>query len=89
MNFLIGYLVLASLIALLLFGLDKRRAERHRWRIPEKTLLLAAVLGGSPGAIAGMVLFHHKTKKPVFFIGLPVILAVQIALVLWSLAQRG
>ena len=54
MRYLLCYLILANLAALLLMGLDKSRARRHRWRIPERTLFLSAVLGGSAGAIAGM-----------------------------------
>ena len=65
---------------------DKRRAVRERYRIPERILLGIALIGGSVGCIAGMKLFHHKTKKPAFSMGLPVIFAIQavIALILYS-----
>ena len=65
---------------------DKRRAVRERYRIPERILLGIALIGGSVGCIAGMKLFHHKTRKPAFSIGLPVIFAIQavIALILYS-----
>lgn len=80
-----GYLVLINGIAFVLFGVDKRRARRQQWRIPEATLLGFAALGGSIGALLGMRLFHHKTRHPKFFVGVPVILGLQIALaiVLW------
>lgn len=72
------YLEAVNLIAFLLMGIDKRRAIRGRRRIPEATLLLSAVLGGGIGALAGMLLFRHKTRKPRFTVGIPVILAMQI-----------
>ena len=57
---------------------DKIKAKRNLWRIPESTLIAVAAIGGSIGAIAGMNLFRHKTKHAKFYIGLPVILALQI-----------
>ena len=60
---------------------DKYKAKRNLWRIPEATLMGVAAIGGSIGTIAGMNLFRHKTKHPKFYIGLPVILALQIILV--------
>ena len=77
------YLVIINLIAFLLMAMDKSRARKHQWRIPEKTLFLLAILGGSIGAIAGMYTFHHKTKHWYFVIGMPAILIVQIALIVW------
>ena len=75
-----AYLIVLNLLAFLLIGLDKAKARRHRWRIPEKTLFLSAILGGSIGAIAGMQLFRHKTKHASFRIGMPCILILQLAL---------
>ena len=72
-----------TLIAFILMGVDKWKAVHESWRIPEKTLFLSAVLGGSPGALAGMYLFRHKTKHRSFTVGIPLILAAQIALVLF------
>ena len=72
------YLFLINALGLVLMLADKRKAQKNRWRIPEKTLLSVALLGGSIGTIAGMRLFRHKTKHPTFSIGLPVILAAQI-----------
>ena len=77
-----------TLIAFILMGVDKWKARHDSWRIPEKTLFLSAILGGSPGALAGMYLFRHKTKHKSFVIGMPLILLLQIALVVF-LAWRG
>ena len=79
-----GYLVLVNLVAFALMGIDKRRAKREGMRrIPEKTLFLSALLGGSIGAIAGMRTFRHKTRHWYFVWGMPLILIAQIALVVW------
>ncbi len=78
-HFVFVYLIFINLLAFALFGLDKHRARKHAWRIPERTLLLSAVLGGSVGALLGMRFFHHKTKHRRFTLGIPLILAVQIA----------
>ena len=86
---LLGYLLAINVLACLLMGLDKRRARRNRWRISEKTLFLSAVLGGSVGAIAGMYLFHHKTRHWYFRYGLPALLALQILCFLWAARRLG
>lgn len=65
-------------IAFFLYGLDKQKAKRRQWRIPEATLLGVAVIGGSIGAFWGMQVFRHKTKKPKFYIGVPVIFILQV-----------
>ena len=62
---------------------DKYFAVRHRRRIPEATLLTLAALGGAGGALLGMVLAHHKTRKPKFYITVPLLLALQIGLILY------
>lgn len=79
MRLFFGYLLVINLIGFLVFGIDKTRARRGMWRIPEKSLFAAAVLGGSVGCLAGMYLFRHKTRHLSFIIGLPVILVVQCA----------
>ena len=76
------YLLLINAAGLLIMLIVKIKAKRHRWRIPETVLLGFAVLGGSVGVWAGMMLLRHKTRHPKFCIGVPVILAVQIALYL-------
>ena len=81
---LAGYLAVVNLLAFLLMGIDKRRAKKDgARRIPEKTLFLSALLGGSIGAIIGMRWFRHKTKHWYFVWGMPMILLAQIALVVW------
>lgn len=79
MKCLYFYLIGVNVIAFLLYESDKRRARRHAWRIPEKTLLGIAALGGSVGALAAMSIFHHKTRKPKFYIGIPLILVAEAA----------
>ena len=74
------YFVLVNLIAFIMYGVDKKKAIKHKWRIPEHDLILVAVLGGSIGALLGMKAFRHKTKHPKFFIGVPAILIVQLIL---------
>lgn len=78
MDYLLLYLLCINIFAFSLYGADKYKARHNRWRIPEKTLLLTAALGGSIGAYIGMKLFHHKTRKTKFAIGVPVIFLVQV-----------
>ena len=78
---LLVYFLLINALGFLLMLTDKYKAKRNLWRIPEATLMGVAAIGGSIGAIAGMNLFRHKTKHPKFYIGLPVILALQIVLI--------
>lgn len=80
------YLLLINLIAFFLMGADKKKAKQNAWRISERTLFLAAVLGGSIGAILGMWFFRHKTKHWYFVFGMPAILVLQIAL--WLLLRK-
>ena len=86
---LLIYLEAVNLIALITFGLDKHRARVHRRRIPEATLLMLAGIGGCIGALGGMYLFHHKTRKKKFYIGIPAILAAQVVLILAVLYVVG
>ena len=76
------YLLFFNLLAFTLFGIDKNKAIRNAYRIPEKTLFLVAILGGSLGAFLGMRLYHHKTRRTSFRIGIPVILCLHLILVL-------
>ena len=78
-----AYLILINAVALILMLVDKQKARKGAWRIPEATLMGVAIMGGSIGAIAGMYLFRHKTRHLKFTLGLPLILAVQI----WLLTQ--
>ena len=79
------YLVVINLFGLMLMGIDKHKARKQAWRIPESTLFLLAIIGGSIGSIAGMYTFHHKTLHPQFVWGMPAILILQIAAVLYIL----
>lgn len=71
MKWLLLYLAGMSLLAFLLCGIDKRKARKKRWRIPEKTLFLVSGLGGAFGFLLGMFLFHHKTRHWTFRILIP------------------
>lgn len=77
------YVLLVNALAFLMYGVDKWNAKHEFWRIPEKTLLGVAVLGGSIGAYLGMQLFRHKTRKPKFYIGIPVIFLMQVGVILY------
>ena len=74
------YLIGINLLLFILMGIDKFKAKRGLWRIPEKTLFLTAALGGSIGGILGMQLFRHKTRHNSFKFGFPAILIAQLAL---------
>ncbi|MBR4719080.1 MAG: DUF1294 domain-containing protein [Lachnospiraceae bacterium] len=76
------YLLCVNLLGLIYFFIDKQKAKRQSWRTPEATLFTIAIFGGSIGCLLGMYLFHHKTRKRAFYIGMPVILTVQILIVL-------
>ena len=75
------YLLIVNALGFLLMLVDKRKAQKNLWRIPEATLFLMAAIGGSIGSIAGMYKFRHKTKHWQFVIGMPAILILQLALV--------
>ena len=81
--FVAVYLLLMNLWGFASMGLDKQRARRGKWRVPEKTLFLVALLGGSLGSTVGMHVFHHKTKHWYFSYGLPVIFLAQAAVAVW------
>lgn len=75
------YLLTINAAAFLLMHNDKRRAKKKAWRIPEAVLLLSAALGGAVGSWLGMYTFHHKTRKPKFYITVPVLVFVQVFLI--------
>ena len=75
------YLLVVNTLTFLLYGIDKYKAKKARWRISEATLLMMAVVGGSIGAWAGMRLWHHKTMHKKFKYGIPLIILLQVALV--------
>ena len=74
------YLLGINAVTFIVYGIDKYKAKKAKWRIPEATLLLLAVLGGSIGAWMGMKVWHHKTMHKKFKYGIPAILLIQIAL---------
>ena len=78
---LIGYFILVNIIGFALMGIDKRRARKNAFRIPEATLFAVAIIGGSLGSTIGMHVFRHKTKHWYFLFGMPIILLLQIFLV--------
>ena len=74
------YLIGINCLSLLLMGLDKLKALRNNYRISEKKLIFIALIGGAIGIILGMLIFHHKTKKILFKVGIPIIIMIQIIL---------
>ena len=81
MNITLAYLLAINVATFLVYGIDKLKAKRAKWRIPEATLLLLAAVGGSIGAWLGMKVWHHKTLHMKFRYGVPLILLMQIALI--------
>jgi len=78
---ILTYLVIINIAAFIAFGIDKWRAQNNAWRIPETTLFLLAIIGGSIGAEIGMHVWHHKTRHLSFIIGIPIILLLQIIVI--------
>lgn len=87
MSILCVYLIIINVVTFVTFCVDKRRAIRHEWRISEATLLVLSAAGGTLGGMVAMRAFHHKTRKPRFALGLPVMLALQLALLAWAHAD--
>ena len=81
MNIIRGYLLAIKIASFCLYGVDKYKAKKNKWRISEATLLTMAAIGGSIGAWAGMRLWHHKTMHKKFKYGIPLIIILQVALV--------
>ena len=79
-SYLAYYLLAINAVAFIVYGIDKYKAKKAKWRISEATLFLLAVLGGSIGAWMGMKVWHHKTMHKKFKYGIPAILLIQIAL---------
>ena len=78
LKYVLIYLAVVNLVGFCIMGIDKLKAKRHAWRIPEAALFAVAIFGGSIGSIIGMYTFRHKTKHMSFVIGMPVILVLQI-----------
>ena len=81
------YIICMNIIGIAVMGIDKNKAKKQAFRIPEKNLFLVSLLGGSIGTLAGMYIFRHKTKHWYFVIGMPLILFVQIGIVVYFLWQ--
>ena len=85
--YILYYLAAINVITFIAYGIDKLKAKKGKWRIPESTLLLLAIVGGSIGAWMGMKVWHHKTMHKKFKYGVPLIIAVQIGLCLYWITQ--
>lgn len=81
--YILYYLALINVITFLMYGIDKLKAKKGKWRIPETTLLLFAIMGGSIGAWLGIKVWHHKTMHKKFKYGIPIILALQVGIFLY------
>ena len=81
------YLLIINILGFLAMGIDKLKAKRGSWRIPENTLFTFTILGGGVGTILGMYIFRHKTKKKKFTIGMSVILILEVILVIYILLK--
>ena len=88
LNYIIIYFITINFIGFLAMLIDKHKAKKGKWRIPEKSLFTITLLGGGIGTITGMYLFRHKTKKLYFTVGFPVILITEIALVVYWIMQE-
>ena len=87
MNIILGYLLAVNIATFFLYGIDKYKAKKGRWRISEATLLMMAVIGVRIGASAGMRLLHHKTMHKKFKYGIPIIIILQVALAVYLLTN--
>ena len=81
-SIILGYIFFINIVGFSLMGIDKRKAIKKVWRIPESTLFIVALIGGSIGSIIGMNFFRHKTKHWYFVLGMPLILIAQIAAII-------
>lgn len=84
---IIIYLLIINLVSFLSMGIDKWKAKRGAWRIPEQTLISMVLLGGGIGGIIGMYMFRHKTQKPRFYIGFPMILISEIIIAVYIIIK--
>jgi uncharacterized membrane protein YsdA (DUF1294 family) len=80
-----GILLTLNLLTFIIYGIDKFKAKKAKWRIPESTLLLLAVFGGSIGAWLGLQVWRHKTQHKKFYIGIPMILTLQVIATIYIL----
>ncbi len=83
MNLVLYYIVIINILTFIVYGIDKLKAKKGKWRIPESTLLLLAIIGGSIGAWFGMKVWHHKTMHKEFKYGVPLIIIIQFSVFLY------
>jgi len=81
--YLLYYLAVVNTITFIVYGIDKLKAKKRKWRIPESTLLLLAIIGGSVGAWCGVKVWHHKTLHKKFIYGIPLIVIIQISIIIY------
>ncbi len=87
MIYLLVYLFVINVITFIYMGIDKRKAKKHAFRIPEKVLLSLSFLGGSLGTLIAMFCFHHKTQKAVFKYGVPILLITNFFMIFYILTR--
>ena len=86
--YILYYLITINIITFFIYGIDKLKAKKGKWRIPESTLLLLAIIGGSIGAWFGIKVWHHKTLHKKFKYGIPLIVIAQIAIVVYIFREN-
>ena len=82
-NIILGYFLAVNITTFFMYGIDKYKEKKGKWRISEATLLLMAAIGGSIGAWVGMRVWHHKTMHKKFMYGIPIIIIIQIAVLVY------
>ena len=86
--YILYYLITIYIITFFIYGIDKLKAKKGKWRIPESTLLLLAIIGGSIGAWFGIKVWHHKTLHKKFKYGIPLIVIIQIAIAVYIFREN-
>ena len=86
--YILYYLIAINVITFLIYGIDKFKAKKGKWRIPESSLLLLAIIGGSIGAWLGIKVWHHKTLHKKFKYGIPLIVIIQIAIAIYIFREN-
>ena len=86
---LLFFIFSINVVTFIVYGIDKLKAKNGKWRIPESTLLLLAIVGGSIGAWGGVKVWHHKTMHKKFKYGIPLIILIQVALSLYLITRYG
>ena len=86
--YILYYLIAINITTFFIYGIDKLKAKKGKWRIPESTLLLLAIIGGSIGAWLGIKVWHHKTRHKKFKYGIPLIVIIQIAIAIYIFREN-